>query len=292
MSSAPELLASCWTSAGDVMPARTGDRSPLDIERRVRAVGAAGYTGFGINHADLVAARDQIGLNGLAELFAEHGIVHVGLELIDYWWTSGERRTQSDRVREDLLTAAMVLRADHVKAGVGVSGDTYDPDVLRDEFAALAADAASAGSRIALEACAFSMMPTLHPAVDLVTDVAHPNGGLLLDIWHIYRSGMDYRTMADIVPPEHLFAVELDDGAAEQIGSGLEDTFDRRMLCGDGQFDVGSFIAAVRGLGYRGPWGVEMMSHHHRALDVEDAVSQAFDAALRCLSAAGHPVTP
>jgi hypothetical protein len=73
MTPVPDLLASCWTSAGDVMPTRTGDRSPLDVVRRVRAVSAAGYRGFGINHADLVAARDRIGLSGLADVFVEQG---------------------------------------------------------------------------------------------------------------------------------------------------------------------------------------------------------------------------
>ena len=43
----PQLLASCWTSAGDVMPARGPDHSPLPIRTRIEAVAAAGYVGFG-----------------------------------------------------------------------------------------------------------------------------------------------------------------------------------------------------------------------------------------------------
>ena len=280
----PELLATCWTSAGDVMPARTGDRSPVGIERRIKAVAAAGYRGFGLSHADLVVARDELGLPRLAELFAAHGLVHIELEVIDRWWTTG-----ADRVRADLLAAAAALGARHIKVGAGMLGDRYDPAVLRSSFAALASEAADAGTRIALEACAFSSMPTLEPAAQLVTDVAHPAAGLLLDIWHIYRSGMDYRTMAAIVPPEYLFAVELDDGAAVQIGSGFDDTFDNRILCGQGDFDVLAFIDAVTGLGYDGPWGVEMMSVDHRALDPETAVAEAFDAALKCLTNGRKP---
>jgi len=283
----PELLATCWTSAGDVMPPRTGDhRSPIGIERRIEAVAAAGYRGFGLNQADLVVARDEIGLPRLAELFAAHGLVHIELEVLDYWWTADPAAHQA---RTDLLAAAAALGTHHIKVGVGVLGDRYDPAVLRSSFAALASEAAEAGTRIALEACAFSSMPTLEPAVQLVTDVAHPAAGLLLDIWHIYRSGMDYRTMAAIVPPEYLFAVELDDGAVTQLGSGLEDTFDNRVLCGHGDFDVPAFIDAVTGLGYDGPWGVEMMSHAHRALAPEIAVAEAFDAAQKCLTTGRKP---
>lgn len=285
----PELLATCWTSAGDVMPLRTGDRSPIGIERRVAAVAAAGYRGMGLNHADLVATRDEIGLPQLAELLSAHGLHHVELEIIDYWWAAGPQREGSDRVRADLLEAAQVLGVDHVKVGVGVLGDTYDPDTLCESFIALADDARAAGTRIALEACAFSSMPSLEPAAKLVTDVDHPHAGLLLDIWHIFRSGMDYATMADLVPREKLFAVELDDGAREQVGTGLEDTFDNRLLCGHGDFGVSAFIDSVRSRGYQGPWGVEMMSDHHRTLDPEIAVAQAFQAAERSL-AAGMPV--
>lgn len=280
----PELLATCWTSAGDVMPARTGDRSPIGIERRIKAVAAAGYRGFGLSHADLVVARDELGLPRLAELFAAHGLVHIELEVIDHWWATG-----AERVRADLLAAASVLGARHIKVGAGMLGDRYDPAELRSSFAELASEAEDAGTRIALEACAFSSMPTLEPAARLVTDVAHPAAGLLLDIWHIYRSGMDYSTMAALVPPEYLFAVELDDGAAAQIGSGFEDTFDNRVLCGQGDFDVAAFIDAVTGLGYDGPWGVEMMSVDHRALDPETAVAEAFDAALKCLTNGRKP---
>jgi sugar phosphate isomerase/epimerase len=226
------------------MPARTGDRSPIDVERRIRAVSAAGYRGFGLNHADLVAARDEIGLARLAELLAEQGIVHVELEFLDYWWTSGQQRAESDRVREDLLHAAAFLGADHIKAGVGNLGDAHLPDAFRAAFAELASDAADVGVRIALEATAFSTMPTLDLAAELVTDVGHSRGGLLIDIWHIYRSGMDYRTMAEVVAPEFVFAIELDDGAREPVGSWYEDTFDNRLLCGEGDFDVMSFIEA------------------------------------------------
>jgi sugar phosphate isomerase/epimerase len=90
--------------------------------------------------------------------------------------------------------------------------------------------------------------------------------------------------MAALVPPEYLFAVELDDGAAVQVGSGLEDTFDNRVLCGQGDFDVTAFVDAVTEIGYDGPWGVEMMSVDHRALDPETAVAEAFDAAQKYLT--------
>ena len=51
-----DLLAACWTSAGDVVPFRGLLTSRLDVRDRIAAVAAAGYTGFGLTRADLVVA--------------------------------------------------------------------------------------------------------------------------------------------------------------------------------------------------------------------------------------------
>lgn len=282
-----ELIAACWVSAGNVMPTRTGDRSPIDLERRVRAVEAAGYEGFGMNHADLVVARERLGLDGIGRLFADHGMKHIQLEFLDYWWEHGDRRTASDRVRADLMDAARAFPIHHIKVGVGNDGDTYDPARVRDGFDQLATDAAAAGTRVAIEDVSFSMMPDLAVAGQMVRDVANPGGGLLLDIWHLYRTGFPYARMREVVPPGYAFAVELDDGRPVEVGTPLEDTFDNRELCGDGVFDVVSFIREIVALGYIGPWGVEMMSIRHRTLEPEVAAVEARDAALRVLRLAG-----
>ncbi|MET7992850.1 sugar phosphate isomerase/epimerase family protein [Amycolatopsis sp. NPDC005232] len=280
------LLSTCWTSAGDVMPLRNGDLSPFDIRDRVAAAAEAGFSGFGITHTDLVAVRDGIGFPALVREFEQHGITTVEVEYIDDWWCSGERRSRSDAMRADLLHAAEALGASHIKAGVGQAGDTVEPDVLRQEFSALAREAGAVGTRIALEPAAFSMMTTIEPGARLVRDVANPAGGLLVDIWHVHRSGMSYEDLDWILPPEYVFAVEINDGYREVTGTLFEDTFDNRLYCGEGDFDVASFVKSLRRAGFAGPWGVEMMSREHRTLDVRTATKQAAAAAADLLASA------
>lgn len=43
----PSILASCWTTAGDVGPMSEDQRSPFALEDRIAAAASAGYTGFG-----------------------------------------------------------------------------------------------------------------------------------------------------------------------------------------------------------------------------------------------------
>lgn len=287
-----QLLATCWTSAGNVRPGITPDQSPHRIEDRIRAVAETGYASIGIEHADLVIARDTIGLPSLRRLIRDAGLVRTEIEFIDDWYTAGERRAASDKRRRDLLEMGAALEADHIKVGGGRKGDRVNADRLREEFAALARDAAAHGTKVALEPGAFSMLRQLDDAIDLVVDVADPNGGLLLDVWHLARSGYEYELLAERVPTWALLAVEIDDGSAEHGEDLLADTFDNRVLAGAGDFRVPEFVSAVRDIGYQGPWGVENMSVEHRGQDIRTALTRARDAARSVLQKAPADASP
>jgi sugar phosphate isomerase/epimerase len=73
-----------------------------------------------------------------------------------------------------------------------------------------------------------------------------------------------------------MFAVELDDADRSVVGTMLEDTLDRRRLCGEGALDVPSFIRAIRAAGFDGPWGVEILSDEHRKRSLHDQVTKSY----------------
>ncbi len=280
----PEFLAACWTSAGDCRPLSGPDTSPLDVRTRIEAVARTGYTGFGLTHADLLVARDTVGLDTVAQLLGDHGLCTVQLERISDWWTTGERKARSDTVRAELFEACAVLGVDNIKVGAD-EDDAVGYDQLCAGFDALADAGREAGVKIAYENVPWSpaSIRTTERAIQLVTDVGHPNGGLILDIWHAFRCGTDYDKLLAL-PPEHLFGVELDDGVPTVVGTHLEDTFDHRLPCGTGDFDVPAFIGVVQQLGWTGPWGIEHMSIAHRRLPVEVGLRVAKDAAQACFA--------
>lgn len=282
----PDLIASCWTAAGNA-DARGGKTpSPADLRTRIEAAGKAGWRGFGILHADLVKARDTIGYPQLNQILIDNGIEHVELEYLLDWWCTGKRRADSDQIRADLFAAVEPLNIRHLKIGPGIVGDPVEAGIMRDNWAQLCQQASTHGTRVALESAPYSYFPTVESIVSLVSDVDHPNGGVLLDIWHVYRSGMDYSTMADIVPQEILFAVELADAREKVAGSLFEDTINHRELCGEGDADVPAFIRAIDQIGFDGPWGVEIISNAHRARPVEEALAVAYASTERCFQIA------
>jgi sugar phosphate isomerase/epimerase len=287
MARAPDFLATCWTTAGDVVPGRTGDVSPFAVEERVAAAAMAGYRGFGIAAPDLEVVRDTIGYPALGQMLDENGLRHVEVEYLqDWWWPRGDRRGASDEVREVLFEAAAELGADHVKVGLGERENDFDEERFAGEFDRLATEAHAHGTRIALEPPALSMMATIAPAAELVRTVANPAGGLLVDIWHIFRSGTGYDQLVELLPPEYVFAVEISDSGAEMVGTLYDDTFDNRLPPGEGEFDVAGFIRALDTLGFKGPWGLEVMSTELRSLPVEVAAKRVFDAAVRVFEVA------
>jgi sugar phosphate isomerase/epimerase len=281
----PDLLASCWTTAGDTGPMTADERSPFPLRERIEAAARAGYTGFGIVHADLVEAQQSIGYPRLAELFRVNGIRHVELEMLNDWYASGAARATSDRVRQDLLRAATELRARHIKIGGDISGTPVEWPTFVTEFAALCRQAADAGTRIAFEPMPFGNVADLVTARRLIDEAGHPAGGLILDLWHMARGGAPNDEIAAL-PSRYLFAVELDDADEHVVGTLLEDTLLRRRLCGEGDQDVEGFIHAIRSTGFDGPWGVEILSAEFRKLDLRTQATSSFQTAVAALSAA------
>lgn len=270
------LLISAWTSAGAALPLSADERSPLGFVERVRAAAAAGFTGFGLLHADLRPAVEQHGLEGMRSILADHGMQHLELEMLGDWFALGDPRAISDIVRRDLLAASEVLTPRQLKAGGDYTGKPWPIDRMAEEFASLCQQAFDVGTRVALEPMPFANIPDLHAGRRLVETSGHPAGGLLIDIWHVCRARTPYADVAAL-PNDLIFAVELDDADEEIVGTLLEDTLHQRRLCGEGSFDVAGFVSAIRSTGYDGPWGVEIISREHRDRSLPDQVQRAYD---------------
>ncbi|MFJ9708731.1 sugar phosphate isomerase/epimerase family protein [Streptomyces sp. NPDC101234] len=278
-----DLLATCWTTAGDAAPGRADERSPLSLRERAEAAADAGFKGFGLLYTDLVEAERGYGLAGIRSLFEDNGLTHIELELLTDWWADGPRRAASDAVRSDLLRAIEVLGARTLKIGPDVTDGPWDPDVWAEEFAALAAQADGVGARLGIEFLPWSNLKTVHDGLRLVEAAGHPAGGLIIDAWHTERAGTPAAELAE-VPGSRIVGVELDDADAQVIGTLFEDTVRRRRLCGEGTFDLPGIISALRTAGWCGPWGVEILSDTHRTLPVREAADTAYRTAVALLA--------
>ncbi|MFC0673295.1 sugar phosphate isomerase/epimerase family protein [Brachybacterium hainanense] len=286
------LLASCWTWAGDVGPGSADERSPVPLDRRIAAIAASGWNGVGLSHPDLRAYTASPGLDALRRRLADAGIDRIEVEFLEDWWQSGPRKDASDRVRGELLEAAAQLGARALKVGAPARTPLRDQPSgqrLIDAFGELAEAAAPHDVDVALEPMSHTVLPTLPDAIDLVRSVGNPRAGLAVDAFQLARSGEGFEDLPALLDGVPVHVVELGDAvidaalaARAREGHGLAE----RSLPGHGDLDVAGFVLAMHEAGWRGDWGVEIISSRLRALPVEDGVRQVHEGSARILEEA------
>lgn len=271
----PDLLASYWTLAGNVRPRDSTQYSRFDFRDRVQAAARAGFTGIGLWHADLEHTLARRSLDEMRQILQDNGIRHLELEFLGDWFMDGERKRDSDARKQLLLHAAQVLGAHHVKVGDFLR-QPCPMDRLIETFADLCGAGAEHGTRIGFELMPFANVHTLDDALTLVRGAGAPNGGIILDLWHVVKLGIPYQQLQRI-PLHHLTSVELNDGNITNLPCGLRDeTIHHRQLCGQGEFDVRGFVDTVRGMGYSGPWGVEVLCEAMRDWPLATLAQRSF----------------
>jgi len=171
--------------------------------------------------------------------------------------------------------ASEVLQARHVKVGDFFQENCPMPHLI-DAFAALCADAGEHGTKIGFELMPFAMIRTLAESLEMVKGAGAKNGGITFDLWHMVKLKIPYEEIAR-VPIEYLLSVELNDGTFEAPWSLHEDTINHRRLCGEGEFDIKSFINCVQKAGYTGPYGIEVLSEELRQKPLEELTTRSFN---------------
>ncbi|MEB3371268.1 sugar phosphate isomerase/epimerase family protein [Saccharopolyspora mangrovi] len=277
-----ELIAACWVTAGAARPMEHDDRSPLGVRERIEAAAKAGFKGFGIGYSDLLEAEKTVGYKGLRSALDDNGIKYFEIEMLEDWFVTDERRAEADTKRANMLRAAEAVGARHIKVGGDFTGGPFEPDHMAEEFHALATDAANAGTRVVFEPMPFVNVKTPQQALEFVQAANHPAGGILIDIWHVVRAGVDIASLSEI-PGEYIHHIELDDAPLNFAGDVIADTFNGRTFCGEGEFDVAGFVEAIKKTGFRGPWGVELLGAEYRQLPLEEAVPKAYRTTMEFL---------
>jgi sugar phosphate isomerase/epimerase len=259
---------------------------------RLEAAAAAGYRGVSLWGRDYQEARDEGYSDAdLAALLDDHGLVVAELDPV-WWWTPGADAfsipPELDPIdvfrfgETELFRIGEVLGARSVNAADVIGGD-WGVDGAAASFAALCDRAAERGLLVHLEWLAWSRIPDLATALEVVTRADRPNGGLNVDMWHCARTGT---TAAELlaVPGDRVLAIQVDDGPAEAEENLVEATLHGRLLPGEGAFDLHGYLGALRAIGAGAPVGVEVFSDDLHALGAEEAAGRAARATRGLLS--------
>lgn len=256
------ILGSYWTLAAGTLPL-VKEICDHGFRERVEAAAKAGYTGMGFWHSDLEHIARLLDYAEMRRILDGNGIVHVEVEWLNDWYCQDDRRVESDRQRALLLDAAEGLHAHHIKVA-DLGNDGVPLDAMTEEFAALCAEAAERGTRILFEMLPgeFSALPSVGAVLAMTRSAGADNGGIMLDNLHVHRTGTSFADLEALLLPSDLVGVEINDGVVARPIDFTSSVIHRRLLPGDGEFDIGGFLNALWRSGFDGPIGVEVMNEY------------------------------
>ncbi len=280
------IIGSFWTLAVGADP--LGDQRCLhDFRTRVEIAAKAGFTGMGFWHADILEIGKKYSFREMKQILDANGIVDVEVEWLLDWYCTDARRAASDAIRALLLDAAEVLRARHIKIA-DLGNDCADIPEMTEEFAALCRQAAERGTNILFEMlpAQFSRVPSLDQVLSITRGSGAGNGGIMLDNLHLLRIGIGSDEIVRKLEARDLIGVEINDGALAMPLHFQDSVVNKRLLPGDGEFDIAAFLQALWSVGYDGPIGVEVLNEYIRKWDLKTAATEAFAKTQRVVESA------
>jgi sugar phosphate isomerase/epimerase len=280
-----DLLGSFWTLAVGAYPWTGPEYCPHDFRLRVETAARAGFTGLGFWGRDLEQVLKTYSFKDMKRILDDNGIVDIEVEWLLDWFRTDERRVASDQTRTLLLNAAEALRARHIKVA-DLGNDSVTLPEMTEHFAVLCAEAAARGTRVVFEYLPppLSSLRTVDQVLELTRGSGAANGGIMLDLWHMVRSGTSNEDLAAKLRPSDILGVEINDGLLATPADLSDATINHRLLVGSGEFDVRGFVRTLRKVGYTGHVGVEILNAEIREWTLERAAKAAFDTSVPVMS--------
>jgi sugar phosphate isomerase/epimerase len=229
-----------------------GSVQRLDFDQRIAAAHAGRFDSTSLFPYEVHRAR-AAGITD-AELrarFEDAGIRVAVIDPLARWlptWRSPGDLPPDDPAFGDLEPDEVFAMAVSFGADLISVLALYDPPVSAavggPVFAALCDRAAERGLRLQLESIPGTGIHDLTAAWGIVRAADRPNGGILLDTWHFFRSGSSFELLEDL-PADRIFGLQIEDAPVEPPADPAHESLHGRLLPGEGGLDLERFVAAV-----------------------------------------------
>lgn len=275
-----------------VLCAGTAQHVPL-LDRLAPAR-AAGYAGVSVQPHECERLRAEgVGPEDLRRRVADAGLAIAELDAVTTWLPKHVPPATFPGELARMLSACTPERLVPLAASIGARslavvefyGASAEPEVAAEAFAGICDLAASHGLLVHLEFLPWAGIPDLRSAAEIVRRAGRRNGGLLIDAWHLFRSGSTLEELARI-PGDRVLGVQLDDAPERGEADLADETQHRRLLPGDGSFDLVGLVRTLDRIGSRAPLGVEVYSDALAAQPIETVCRATADATRRVIARA------
>jgi sugar phosphate isomerase/epimerase len=239
-------------------------RWDIDIAGLVAAAGDAGFSAVGIagRRADAACA---------AALAAAGLRCHELLALV----LGADEEATLSRARQ-LAEAAAAVSAQWVLTTFAAPL-TPQTRPLIERCAAMFAEA---GSGMAVEFSPLGPVTSISAALDVVEAAGAERAGVMIDTWHFFRGDSTWEHL-ERVPLDRIAYVQFSDAPPAVSANGMHETMNRRVMPGDGTFELGRFASTLLERGWAGVVSVEVLSAELRELGVPEFARRAYQSTAR-----------
>ena len=250
-----------------------GDEDP-DLPGQIDAAARAGFRLIGPDEFSIARFRREGGrVEDLAERIEAAGMRTFELPTLMLNDDLEKTRSEIDR----LVGIARVLRPEFVQSNIDSPVDDRVIEGLR-----RAADAfLEVGTRLAIE-----YLPWLPDVRDIrstraVLSKARVEGaGVLVDSWH-FTHGADTWQDLESLPLDELAYVQFDDHPALESDDLVAETLMRRVMPGEGVFELERFCEVLRRKGFDGVVSCEVLSAETRTMPLDQFATRVYQTSRR-----------
>lgn len=271
-----------------------GTHSVTPFLDRLAPANAAGYAAVSVLPYEIEALRASGSSDAeIRARVADNGLAIGELDAVTTWLPG---HTPPSAFPADLAASLLTNTAERLAAmgeAIGARsltvvefyGATPSVDTAAEAFASVCDVAARHGLVAHLEFLPWTGIADLATAWQIVQRADRSNGGLLIDSWHLFRSGSTLDELRQI-PGDRVLYVQIDDAPATPEADLSDETQHRRLLPGDGELDLVGLIRTLDAIGCTSPIGVEVFSDELYAQPVDDVTRRSADAARKVIAAA------
>jgi sugar phosphate isomerase/epimerase len=236
----------------------------LDAPALAAIAKGAGFSavGLGVSLADGAAA---------AALTANDIRCHELLALV-----LGRDDDANLRHAQALAEGAATVGAEWVLTTFGVPL-TSDSAKAMARYAAMFAEA---GAKMAAEFSPLGKVTSIPAALAVVEAAGADRAGVMIDTWHYFRGDSTWEDL-ETMPLERIAYVQFADAPKPASDDAMDETMNRRVMPGDGAFDLTRFASTLLERGWQGLVSVEVLSHDLRRLPVPEFARMAHETTAR-----------
>ncbi len=234
------------------------------LQEKLQAIAHAGFRSVEIFESDLIAFPGTPA--DVRRICADLGLDIIAFQPFrDFEGMPEPRRARNFERAERKFDLMGELGCDLMLVCSNVSPEALGGiDRLAADFHELGTRSEKHAIRVGFEALAWGRhVHDYRDAWEVVRRADHAHVGTILDSFHILARGTDLGAIASI-PPERIFLVQLSDAPKLQMDY-LSWSRHWRCMPGQGELDLGGFMAALKASGYDGHLSLEIFNDRFRA---------------------------